>query len=693
MAEKTNANIGFEKQLWDAACVLWGHIPAAEYRKVIIGLIFLRYISAAFDRQREKLIAEGDGFEDDRDAYEMDNVFFVPEEARWNNISSKAHTPEIGTIIDNAMRAIEAENKKLKNVLPKNYASPDLDKQVLGDVVDIFTNNIDMSDATASEDLLGRTYEYCIAQFAEKEGVGGGEFYTPSSIVKTLVSILRPFDNCRVYDCCCGSGGMFVQSEKFIEAHGHKRGAISVYGQEANPDTWKMAKMNMAIRGIDADLGPYNADTFTNDLHPTLKADFILANPPFNYHPWNQEKLLEDKRWKYGTPPAGNANYAWIQHMIHHLAPSGKIGLVLANGALSTQSSGEGEIRKNIIEADLIEGIIAISADIAWGVWLYYQATGDDDFMNRRGCELLIEIARFWASRVEWQDDTQRYEIKNVIGPDEYKDHVDNNAFTNYLTVFAMEQAERCIKDMPTRWPDAYAKLGDSYDLNALAAELQDKKAKVYLPQPNADGIVPQNAQYLGLDAIDLSKYKNQQGVSSIYEDYSPAQMNQLMVSKQADLVMLMRIMPDLFDAETRRKNFMFYESRTLHDSSLSHGQHCVLAAWEGLDDMALDMYRHAIAIDLGPNMKSSDLGIHSASMGNVWQCVVCGFAGLEWHEGGLSLRSHLPASWQRAAFNIVWRGAKLHVEVTHAGITVTHRGGSAVEITVDGQPVKLAAE
>lgn len=216
MAEKTNANIGFEKQLWDAACVLWGHIPAAEYRKVIIGLIFLRYISAAFDKQHQKLVDEGDGFEDDRDAYEMDNVFFVPEEARWSNIASKAHTPEIGTVIDNAMRAIESENKKLKNVLPKNYATPDLDKRVLGDVVDIFTNNIDMSDTMASEDLLGRTYEYCIAQFAEKEGVGGGEFYTPSSVVKTLVSILRPFDNCRVYDCCCGSGGMFVQSEKFL---------------------------------------------------------------------------------------------------------------------------------------------------------------------------------------------------------------------------------------------------------------------------------------------------------------------------------------------------------------------------------------------------------------------------------------------------------------------------------------------
>ena len=370
MAVKTNANIGFEKQLWDAACVLWGHIPAAEYRKVIIGLIFLRYISAAFDKRYQELVAEGDGFEDDRDAYEMDNIFFVPKEARWSNIAANAHTAEIGTIIDNAMRAIEAENKKLKNVLPKNYASPDLDKRILGDVVDIFTNNIDMSDTAASEDLLGRTYEYCIAQFAEKEGVGGGEFYTPSSIVKTLVSILRPFDNCRVYDCCCGSGGMFVQSEKFIEAHSHKRGAISVYGQEANPDTWKMAKMNMAIRGIDADFGPYQADTFTNDLHPTLKADFVLANPPFNYHPWNQEKLLEDKRWKYGIPPANNANYAWIQHMIHHLAPNGKIGLVLANGSLSSQVGGEGDIRKKIIEDDLVEGIISMPTQLFYSVTL-----------------------------------------------------------------------------------------------------------------------------------------------------------------------------------------------------------------------------------------------------------------------------------------------------------------------------------
>ena len=367
MAEKNNANIGFEKQIWDAACVLWGHIPAAEYRKVIVGLIFLRYISSAFEKRYNELVAEGDGFEDEKDAYLMENIFFVPEEARWSTISAAAHTPEIGTVIDDAMRAIEAENKSLKNVLPKNYASPDLDKRVLGEVVDLFTN-MDMTDTEDSKDILGRTYEYCIAQFAAYEGVKGGEFYTPSSVVRTLVEILQPFEDCRVYDPCCGSGGMFVQSAKFVEAHQGSRNRISVYGQESNADTWKMAKMNMAIRGIDADFGPYQADTFFNDLHKTLKADFILANPPFNLSNWGQDKLKDDIRWKYGLPPAGNANYAWIQHMIHHLAPNGKIGLVLANGALSTQSSGEGEIRKRIIEDDLVEGIVAMPTQLFYSV-------------------------------------------------------------------------------------------------------------------------------------------------------------------------------------------------------------------------------------------------------------------------------------------------------------------------------------
>ena len=357
MADKTNANIGFEKQLWDAACVLWGHIPAAEYRKVIIGLIFLRYISAAFDKRREELIEEGDGFEDDRDAYTMENVFFVPEEARWSNIASNAHTPEIGSIIDNAMRAIESENKTLKNVLPKNYASPDLDKRILGDVVDIFTNNIDMSDTEASEDLWVAHMSIVLLNLQRRKVLA------VVSSTRHLALLRHWFLFCAhliIAVCMTVVVGLVVclfRVKNLLRHTAEKEEIFSVYGQEANPDTWKMAKMNMAIRGIDADLGPYNADTFTNDLHQTLKADFILANPPFNYHPWNQDKLLEDKRWKYGLPPAGNANYAWIQHMIYHLAPNGKIGLVLANGALSSQTSGEGEIRKKIIEDDLIEGI------------------------------------------------------------------------------------------------------------------------------------------------------------------------------------------------------------------------------------------------------------------------------------------------------------------------------------------------
>ncbi|MDD4291925.1 MAG: class I SAM-dependent DNA methyltransferase [Clostridia bacterium] len=368
MAEKNNANIGFEKQIWDAACVLWGHIPAAEYRKVIVGLIFLRYISCAFEKRYKALVAEGEGFEDDRDAYASENVFFVPEEARWEKISAAAHTPEIGKVIDTAMRAIELENKTLKDVLPKNYASQDLDQRVLGNVVDLFTNKMQMDDTEESKDLLGRTYEYCISQFAAYEGVKGGEFYTPSSIVKTIVAILKPFSNCRVYDPCCGSGGMFVQSVKFLQAHSGKRDQIAVFGQESNADTWKMAKMNMAIRGIDANFGPYQADTFYSDLHPQLKADFIMANPPFNLSNWGQDKLKEDKRWKYGLPPAGNANFAWIQHMIYHLAPNGKLGLVLANGALSSQTSGEGEIRKKIIEDDLVEGIVAMPTQLFYSV-------------------------------------------------------------------------------------------------------------------------------------------------------------------------------------------------------------------------------------------------------------------------------------------------------------------------------------
>lgn len=362
MAEKLTANIGFEKQIWDAACVLRGNIDASEYKSVVLGLIFLKYISDRFDEKYQQLLEEGEGFEEDVDEYISEGIFFVPENARWSLIAANAHTPEIGTVIDNAMRAIEKENKRLKDILPKNFARPELDKRRLGDVVDLFTN-IKMVDSGSSRDILGRTYEYCLSKFAEQEGKLAGEFYTPSCVVRTLVEVLQPY-NGRVYDPCCGSGGMFVQSAKFIENHAGNLSNISVFGQDSNPTTWKMAQMNLAIRGIEANLGSYNADTFFNDCHPTLRADFIMANPPFNLSGWGADKLKDDVRWQYGMPPAGNANFAWLQHMIYHLAPNGKIGMVLANGALSSQSGGEGDIRKNIVNADLVECIVAMPTQL-----------------------------------------------------------------------------------------------------------------------------------------------------------------------------------------------------------------------------------------------------------------------------------------------------------------------------------------
>lgn len=361
MTENT-ANIGFEKEIWVAACILRGNMDAAEYKQVVLGLIFLKYISDKFEVRYNELMAEDPDFAEDRDEYTAYSVFFVPVEARWGKIAAAAHTPEIGKIIDDAMILIEKENVRLKGILPKNFARPELDKRRLGDVVDLFTN-IKMKDHGDTRDILGRTYEYCLAMFAEQEGKKGGEFFTPACVVKTLVEFLKPY-NGRVYDPACGSGGMFVQSAKFVENHQGNINNISVYGQDSNPTTWKMAQMNLAIRGIEANLGKYNADTFLNDCHPTLKADFVMANPPFNLTPWGADQLKDDVRWKYGVPPSGNANFAWLQHMIYHLAPNGKIGMVLANGSLSSQSGGEGEIRKNIINDDLVSCIVAMPSQL-----------------------------------------------------------------------------------------------------------------------------------------------------------------------------------------------------------------------------------------------------------------------------------------------------------------------------------------
>lgn len=362
MTETNTANIGFEKEIWDAACILRGNMDAAEYKQVVLGLIFLKYISDKFDAKYQELVEEGEGMEEDRDEYAAENIFFVPPEARWGIVAGKAHSPDIGTAIDNAMSLIERENPRLKGILPKNFARPELDKRRLGNVVDLFTN-IRMKEHGDTRDILGRTYEYCLAMFAEQEGKKGGEFFTPACVVRTLVEILKPY-NGRVYDPCCGSGGMFVQSAKFIQNHQGNINNISVYGQDSNPTTWKMAQMNLAIRGIEANLGQFNADTFFNDCHPTLKADFVMANPPFNLSDWGADRLTEDQRWKYGVPPAGNANFAWLQHMIYHLAPNGKIGMVLANGSLSSQTGGEGDIRRRIIEDDLVSGIIAMPTQL-----------------------------------------------------------------------------------------------------------------------------------------------------------------------------------------------------------------------------------------------------------------------------------------------------------------------------------------
>ena len=356
ISTKAENAIGFEDELWKAACKLRGNLDASEYKSVILGLIFLKYLSDKFLELYTKLCEEGE--QDDRDEYLARNVFYVPETARWEKIAEKAHTSEIGIAIDEAMREIEKENKRLEGILPKNFARPELDKNRLGEVVDLFTN-INMEEQNADNDILGRTYEYCLAQFAENEGKNAGEFYTPACIVKTLVEVLEPYEG-RVYDPCCGSGGMFVQSAKFIESHSGKINNISIYGQDSNPTTLKLAKMNLAIRGIEANLGEMNADTFSKDCHPQLKADFIMANPPFNLSDWGGEKRKDDVRWKYGIPPTGNANFAWLQHMIWHLSPKGKIGMVLANGSLFSTSGGEGEIRKKIILDDLVDCIVTL---------------------------------------------------------------------------------------------------------------------------------------------------------------------------------------------------------------------------------------------------------------------------------------------------------------------------------------------
>jgi type I restriction enzyme M protein len=480
-----------EQRLWDAADALRGNQEPSEYKHVVLGLVFLKYISDRFESRRGDIEAalsdpssdeyipnekRRQQFVEDRDEYTSQNVFWVPIDARWDAIQAKAKLPEIGETIDTAMDLIEKENPSIRGILPRNYGREGLDKGRLGQLVDLIGSiGFTESDDHGSDDVLGRVYEYFLGQFAGKEtGKDAGAFYTPRSVVKTLVEMLEPYHG-RVYDPCCGSGGMFVQSAEFVKAHGGKRTDISVYGQEFTDTTWKLAKMNLALRGIEADLGDRSADTFTQDLHPDLRADFILANPPFNVSNWWHAKLADDPRWKFGTPPEGNANFAGVEHFLYHLAPNGTAGVVLANGSLTTTERGEDAIRRKLIENDLVDCIVAmpgnlfLNTPIPVSLWFvskdrsgngHRKRTGEVLFIDARELGTMInrnlriledaDVSAIADTYHAWRNTDGRYEalpgFSRAVSIDELEDH---NFFLTPGRYVGAEEAE--LDDEPVR--------------------------------------------------------------------------------------------------------------------------------------------------------------------------------------------------------------------------------------------------
>ena len=482
--ETTTKEEPIEKQLWKSADKLRKNIDAAEYKHVVLGLIFLKYISDAFEELHAKL-KSGDGEyagadPEDKDEYKAENVFFVPETARWSYLQAKAKLPTIGKEVDNAMDTIEKDNPSLKDVLPKVYARGNLDPTTLGGLIDLIAN-IALGDAKSrSADVLGHVFEYFLGEFALAEGKKGGQFYTPRSVVELLVEMLQPYKG-RVFDPCCGSGGMFVQSEKFVADHQGQIKNISIYGQESNQTTWRLAKMNLAIRGIDSSQVKWNNEgSFLNDAHKDLKADFIIANPPFNVSDWSGELLRTDGRWKFGAPPAGNANYAWIQHFLYHLSPSGIAGFVLAKGSLTSKSSGEGDIRKALIEARLVDCIVNLPAklflntQIPASLWflsrnkanrtdeiLFIDARNEGVLINRRTKELRPEeIEKIAETYHEWRKVGGKYE--------------DIKGFCNSATIERVKELDYVLT------PGRYVGLPDDEDdfdfnerFNGLKAEFE----------------------------------------------------------------------------------------------------------------------------------------------------------------------------------------------------------------------------
>ena len=505
----STATTGYEAQLWEMADSLRGSMDAAEYKHVVLGLIFLKYISDAFEEHYERLQAIDYADPEDPDEYRGENIFWVPPEARWEHLQHQAPQPTIGQLVNDAMSAIERDNPSLKDILPKEYSRPALDKQRLGQLINMISNIRVGDEEARSRDVLGRVYEYFLSRFASAEGKGGGEFYTPHSVVRLLVEMIEPYRG-RVYDPCCGSSGMFVQSAEFIRSHatgngngGKAQADISIYGQESNHTTWRLAKMNLAIRGIDGQIA--HGDSFHNDRHPDLKADYILANPPFNISDWGGERLRDDQRWRYGVPPAGNANFAWVQHMAHHLAPRGVAGFVLANGSMSSNQSGEGEIRKSLIEAGLVDCMVAMPGQLFYStqipVCLWFLAR---DRRNRRGEILFIDARKLGRMTDRTHRELSDDDIARVAGAyhawrDRSDDYEDVPGFCKSSTLQEVAKHDHVLT--PGRYVGAEPQPDDGEPFEEKMARLAAQWREQQVEAARLDAEIATNLESLGFGA------------------------------------------------------------------------------------------------------------------------------------------------------------------------------------------------
>lgn len=504
-----DANLGFEEKMWKAADKLRSNMDAAEYKHVVLGLIFLKYISDAFVEVHELLRKSPDSNPEDRDEYTSRRIFWVPKRARWGHLADNAKKPEIGELVDSAMASIERENASLRGVLQKDYARPSLNKQRLGELIDL-VGTIGLGDRESrGRDVLGRVYEYFLGQFADAEGKKGGQFYTPGSIVRLLVEILEPYRG-RIFDPCCGSGGMFVQSEKFIRAHGGRIGNISIYGQESNPTTWRLCRMNLSIRGIESNMIKWNGQgSFVNDAHKDLRADFILANPPFNDSDWDGHLLQDDVRWVYGTPPAGNANFAWIQHFIHHLAPTGTAGFVMSNGSMSSDTSGEGEIRKNIVEQDLVDCMVALPSQLFYNtqipacLWFVTRDKKNRQFRNRRRQVLFIDARNMGAMRDRRHRELTDEDIARIAGTyhswrNKRSKYVDVAGFCKSATLDEIRKHGHVLA--PGRYVGVESQPDDEEPFEERMGQLASQWGELQAESKKLDAAIAKNIKNLGFD-------------------------------------------------------------------------------------------------------------------------------------------------------------------------------------------------